>query len=56
MSREDFTLQLRQELGRRPSTWPVYVKGGTDLRWQDVVTVIDIIEGEHAKVVLLTDN
>lgn len=49
-----FRVRLRQELDRRPLNWPVYVRGDPDLDWQQVVNVIDLIQGEHARVVLLT--
>jgi biopolymer transport protein ExbD len=54
MPQNVFRVRLRQELDRRPLNWPVYVSGDPDLDWQQVVNVIDLIQGEHAKVVLLT--
>jgi biopolymer transport protein ExbD len=49
-----FQARLRQELDRRPPSWPVYVSGDVDLDWQQVVNIIDSIQGEYARVILLT--
>ena len=46
---------LDKELMRRPSEWPVYVRGDGDLEWRSVLRAIDIIRGKEAQVALLTD-
>jgi hypothetical protein len=45
---------LREQLRTRPRSWPVYFSADNDLNWQEVVRAIDIIKGEHVRVVLLT--
>jgi biopolymer transport protein ExbD len=46
---------LKVELARR-ADWVVYVRGDEDIRLQYAVSVMEIIRGEHAKVILLTPN
>jgi len=46
---------LKAELVRR-ADWTVYVRGDDNISLQYVVLVIDTVQGEHAKVVLLTPN
>lgn len=53
---ESLPVVLRQELRTRPPSWPVYFSADDDLHWQEVVRAIDIIKGEHARVVLLTTD
>jgi biopolymer transport protein ExbB/TolQ len=45
--------RLRRELGLRPR-WLAYVQAEDSAPWGDVVNVIDVVEGLHANVVLLT--
>jgi biopolymer transport protein ExbD len=45
---------LRRELRLRPPDWPVYVDGDRDMEWGRAVEAIDVIQGLHAQVVLLT--
>ncbi len=52
--REDLESVLRNELTLRPQYWPVYLEGGQDVNWGAAVTVMDIIRGLGAQVVLLT--
>jgi biopolymer transport protein ExbD len=44
---------LRNQLKVRPH-WVVYVEGEDYASWRDVVNVIDVAQGLHAEVVLLT--
>ena len=44
---------IRSQLQVRPH-WIVYVEGGDDVAWSDVVNAIDVARGLHAEVVLLT--
>ena len=46
---------LKAELGRR-ADWTVYIHGDDNVSFQYVVLVMDSVQGEHAKVVLLTPN
>jgi biopolymer transport protein ExbD len=46
---------LKVELARR-ADWTVYVRGDDNISFQYVALVIDTIQGEHAKAVLLTPN
>ena len=39
---------------RAALVWPVYVEGDTDLEWLWPAKAVDIIQGLHAKVILLT--
>ena len=45
--------RLRSELKVRPQ-WQAYVEAENNVSWRDVVNVIDVVEGLHANVVLLT--
>ncbi|HXN47542.1 MAG TPA: biopolymer transporter ExbD, partial [Bryobacteraceae bacterium] len=54
VSTEQIDSLLREELGRRPPDWPVYVEGDGDMEWKDVLAVIDRLRGLNAEVVLLT--
>jgi hypothetical protein len=54
VAHENLEAVLRQELKLRPPDWPVYVEGERDLDWGSVGRVIDVAQGLHARVVLLT--
>ena len=54
VSTEQIDSLLREELGRRPPDWPVYVEANGDADWGDVLAVIDRLRGLNAEVVLLT--
>ncbi len=56
ISEQDLTAALRREIYQRPPDWPVYVEGDPDLQAQYVVDVIDIVQGVHRRVVLLTPS
>ncbi|HMD70497.1 MAG TPA: hypothetical protein VKF41_04100 [Bryobacteraceae bacterium] len=45
---------LQKELIQRPPEWPVYVDGDPELDWLWPAKAVDIIQGLHAKVILLT--
>jgi len=45
--------RLRSELEVRPQ-WLAYVQAEDNVSWRDVASVIDVVEGLHANVVLLT--
>ncbi|MGA8865667.1 MAG: hypothetical protein WB510_01790, partial [Candidatus Sulfotelmatobacter sp.] len=49
----EFDNSVRSELSHRVQQ-VVYVEAGSDVRWTDVATVIDIVEGLDAEVVLST--
>lgn len=49
----DLPYELRKELLESPDR-TVYVRGDDNISFLNVVSVMDIIRGEHAKVVLLT--
>jgi biopolymer transport protein ExbD len=51
---EDLAVALRRELWRRPPNWPVYLDGDPDMDWGNAVQAMDVIQGLHAQVVLLT--
>jgi hypothetical protein len=45
---------LRRELALRPLNWPVYIDGDPDLEFQWPARAIDVVQGLHVPVVLLT--
>jgi biopolymer transport protein ExbD len=45
---------LRRELRLRPPDWPVYVDGDRNMEWGHTVAAIDVLQGLHRQVVLLT--
>ena len=53
VSWEAFDSVLKQQLGLRPPSWPIYVEGDKAMEWRYAVEAIDKIRGFHAEVVLL---
>ena len=53
MPSDELENRLRSELKVRPR-WLAYVRAENNVSWRDVVNVIDVVEGLHANVVLLT--
>ena len=47
--------ELKYQLKLRPE-WVVYVQGDPNVAWANVVNVMDVTKGLHAKVVLLTSQ
>ena len=47
--------ELKDQLKLRPD-WVVYVQGDPNVAWANVVNVMDVAKGLHAKVVLLTSQ
>jgi biopolymer transport protein ExbD len=53
ISREKLRGALKSELSSRPD-WFVFVEGDRSLQFDDVMAVVDVVSGLHAKAVLLT--
>jgi hypothetical protein len=51
---EELEAVLRRELLLRPFDWPVYVEGDRDLEWKWPARAIDVVQGLHVPIVLLT--
>jgi biopolymer transport protein ExbD len=51
---EELETVLRRELRLRPPDWPVYVEGDREMEWQWAAMAIDVVQGLHTPVVLLT--
>jgi biopolymer transport protein ExbD len=50
----DLDATLRRELLLRPLDWPIYVEGDRNLAFQWPARAIDVVQGLHVPVVLLT--
>jgi hypothetical protein len=51
---EDLETVLRRELTLRPPDWPVYVEGDREMEWAWAARAIDVVQGLHARIVMLT--
>jgi hypothetical protein len=51
---EDLPMLLRRALWLRPPSYPVYLEGDPDMEWGNAVRVMDVIQGQHVPVILLT--
>ncbi len=49
----DLETVLRNELARRPPSWPVYFEGDPEMEWGSAVTIMDRIRRAGADVVML---